>query len=174
VASCFHPSPITIDHIEPALVGSQRGHFLKAISMTSEQPQGMPRKIKWLIYLAISGLVVALIWSQLPRSPYPTDLERIGQGQPALVLAYDIQSMGGMAVMGMMDDLRGEYAERIDFLVAPLGAPNGRAFGQRHDAINGTVVLFSAKGAAVNTVHLPENTAELQKALDGLLAQSRQ
>jgi hypothetical protein len=134
----------------------------------------MPRKTKWLIYLVISGLVLALVWSQLPRSPYPTDLERVGQGQPALVLAYDIQSMGGMAVMGMMDDLRGEYAERVAFLVAPLGAPLGHAFGQRHDAINGTVVLFSATGKAVRTLHLPANTAELQKALDGLLAQPRQ
>jgi len=142
--------------------------------MTPEQPQAMPRKIKWLIYLAISGLVVALIWSQLPKGPYPTDLERIGQGQPALVLAYDIQSMGGMEVMGMMDDLRGEYAGRIAFLVAPLGAPHGYAFGQRFDAINGTVVLFSAKGAAVNTVHLPADTAELQRALEGLLASPQQ
>jgi hypothetical protein len=134
----------------------------------------MPRKTKWLIYLAIIGGVIALVWSQLPRSPYPTDLARIGQGQPALVLAYDIQSMGGMEVMGMMDDLRGEYAERIEFLVAPLGAPQGRAFGQRHDAINGTVVLFTAQGAAVNTVHLPLNTAELRQALEGLLAQPPQ
>jgi hypothetical protein len=142
--------------------------------MTPVPNQGLPRWTKWLITLAIVGLVLALIWSQLPRSPYPTDLERIGQGQPALVLAYDIQSMGGMAVMGMMDDLRGEYAERVAFLVAPLGAPLGRAFGQRHDAINGTVVLFSATGAAVRTLHLPANTAELQKALDGLLAQPQQ
>lgn len=138
--------------------------------MTTAQNPGLPRKAKWLIYLAITGFVLALVWSQLPRSPYSTDLARIGQGQPALVLAYDIQSMGGMAVMAMMDDLRGEYAERVHFLVAPLGAPNGHAFGQRFDAINGTVVLFSASGAAVSTVHWPENTAALQKALDGLLA----
>jgi hypothetical protein len=89
------------------------------------------------------------------------------------VLAYDIQSMGGMEVMAMMDDLRGDYADRIKFLVAPLGAPNGHAFGDRYDAINGTVVLFSASGAAVDKVHLPANTAALQQALDGLLAQSQ-
>jgi hypothetical protein len=90
---------------------------------------------KWLISLAIIGGVHALVWSQLPRSPYSTDLARIGQGQPALVLAYDIQSMGGMEVMGMMDDLRGEYAERVAFLVAPLGAPHGQAFGGKR-AVN--------------------------------------
>jgi len=142
--------------------------------MTTVQNQRLTRKSKWLIYMAIVAGVVALIWSQLPRSPYSTDLARIGQGQPALVLAYDIQSMGGMAVMAMMDDLRGEYAERIAFLVAPLGAPHGHAFGKRFEAVNGTVVLFSAKGAVVSTVHLPANTAELQQALEGLLAHSHE
>jgi len=142
--------------------------------MTNVPHKGLSRMRKWLIYMAIIGGVLALVWSQLPRSPYSTDLARIGQGQPALVLAYDIQSMGGMAVMAMMDDLRGEYAERITFLVAPLGAPHGQAFGNRFGATNGSVVLFSAKGTAVNTVHLPANTAELQKALESLLARSHE
>ncbi len=141
--------------------------------MTSEPNQGMPRMRKWLITLAITAVVLALVWSQLPRSPYSTELTRIGQGQPALVLAYDIQSMGGMEVMAMMDELRGEYADRVEFLVAPLGAPNGRAFGQQHDAVNGTVVLFLASGAAVDKMHLPANTEALQQALEGLLAQSQ-
>ena len=141
--------------------------------MTSEPNQGMPRMRKWLITLAITAVVLALVWSQPPRSPYSTELTRIGQGQPALVLAYDIQSMGGMEVMAMMDELRGEYADRVEFLVAPLGAPNGRAFGQQHDAVNGTVVLFLASGAAVDKMHLPANTEALQQALEGLLAQSQ-
>jgi hypothetical protein len=140
--------------------------------MAPVQQQAIPRRRKWLISLAIAGVVVALVWSQLPRAPYSTDLARIGQGQPALVLAYDTQSMGGMAVMAMMDDLRGEYAERIAFLVAPLGAPNGRAFGERFGVVNGSVVLFSARGAAVATLHLPASTAELRKALEGLLARA--
>lgn len=140
--------------------------------MTTAQHPRLSRKSKWLIYMAVVGGVLALVWSQLPRSPYSTDLARIGQGQPALVLAYDIQSMGGMAVMAMMDDLRGEYAERITFLVAPLGAPHGQAFGDRFGVTNGSVVLFSARGTAVGTAHLPANTAELQQALEGLLARS--
>jgi hypothetical protein len=140
--------------------------------MTHVPPTGISRLRKWLIYLAITIGVLTLVWSQLPRSPYSTDLSRIGQGQPALVLAYDIQSMGGMAVMGMMDDLRGEYADRIAFLVAPLGAPQGEAFGRRFNLDNGSVVLFSAKGTAVNTVHLPPDTAALKGALDDLLVRA--
>lgn len=137
--------------------------------MTANQQPKSSRLRKWLIYLGITLGVLALVWSQLPRQPYSTDLSRIGQGQPAIVLAYDIKSMGGMEVMKMMDDLRGDYADRIAFLVAPLGAPHGHAFGRQFNVDNGAVVLFSAQGQAVHTLHLP-NTAALQQALDGLLA----
>jgi hypothetical protein len=140
--------------------------------MTHVPATRISRLRKWLIYTALSIGVLTLVWSQLPRSPYSTDLSRIGQGQPALVLAYDIQSMGGMAVMAMMDDLRGEYADRIAFLVAPLGAPQGEAFGRRFNLDNGSVVLFSAKGTAVNTVHLPADTAALKLALEDLLVRA--
>jgi hypothetical protein len=140
--------------------------------MTTLPSPGFSRLHKWLIYTAITIGVLALVWSQLPRSPYSTDLSRVGQGQPAMVLAYDIQSMGGMAVMGMMDDLRGEYADRIAFLVAPLGAPQGQAFGRQFNVDNGSVVLFSSRGVAVNTVHLPPDTAALKLALEDLLVRA--
>ena len=140
--------------------------------MTPVQHKGLPRWGKWLITLTVVGLVAALIWSQLPRGPYPTDLTRIGEGRPALVLAYDIQSSGGAEVMGLMDALRGEYADRIEFLVAPLGAQHGHDFGVRHGAINGTVVLFSGEGSPVRTIHLPQTTEELRRALEQVLALS--
>jgi hypothetical protein len=34
--------------------------------------------------------------------------------------------------------------------------------------------MFSAKGTVVDTLHLPANTADLQKALDALLARSHE
>jgi hypothetical protein len=139
--------------------------------VTTTPSPGLPRTAKWSIGIVIAALVGGLIWSQLPRGPYSTDLTRIGQGRPAMVLAYDIKTMGGMEVMAMMDALRPAYGERVHFLVAPLGAPNGQAFGERHRAVNGTVVFFSEAGVAVRTLHLPASTAELQQALDGLLAQ---
>lgn len=141
----------------------------KLITMTSDQQPKPSRLRKWFIYLAITLGVLALVWSQLPRQPYSTDLTRIGQGQPAMVLAYDIKSMGGMEVMKMMDDLRADYADRIAFLVAPLGAPHGHAFGRQFNVDNGAVVFFSAQGQAVHTLHLPPNTAALQQALEALL-----
>jgi len=140
--------------------------------MTSARPAGLPRYAKALITLAIVAVVGLLVWRALPAGPYSTELQRIGQGRPALVLAYDIQSMGGMEVMAMMDTLRPQYEDRIEFLVAPLGAPHGRAFGERHNAVNGTVVLFAGSGQPVRTIHLPASTADLKQALQGLLSLS--
>jgi hypothetical protein len=138
--------------------------------VTPAPSSGLPRLAKWSIYGVIAALVGVLAWSQLPRGPYSTDLARIGQGRPAIVLAYDIQTMGGMEVMAMMDTLRPNYRDRVEFLVAALGAPEGQAFGQRHRAVSGTVVLFSEAGIPVRTLHGPANAAELQQALEGLLA----
>ncbi len=138
--------------------------------MTPAPHKSLSRRGKWLIYLAIFGAIGALIWSQLPRGAYPTDLTRVGKGRPALVLAYDINSMGGMSVMGLLDVLRGEYADRVEFLVADLGVPDGRDFAQRHDAINGTVMLYSADGSHMRTIHLPLNTEILRHALEQVVS----
>lgn len=70
-------------------------------------------------------VVVGLIWSQLPRGAYPTDIARVGAGRPALVLAFDMNYGGGAAPMELMNAVRRDYAERVDFLVAHLGMADG-------------------------------------------------
>ncbi len=103
-------------------------HFEDTHNMQPEPTKGVSRSRKWLIYLAFFGAMGALIFSQLPRGSYSTDLTRIGDGRPALVLAYDISSMGGTEVMKLMDALREEYSDRVVFLVADLGTPHGYGF----------------------------------------------
>lgn len=138
--------------------------------MEPEPTKGLPKWGKRLIYLFFFGALAALILSQLPRGSYSTDLTRVGNGQPALVLAYDINSTGGMEVMKLMDSLRDEYADRVEFLIADLGTPQGFQFAKRHNAINGTVMFYSAKGSYVRTIHVPPNTETLRYALDETLA----
>lgn len=138
--------------------------------MTSVSHKGLPRWGKGLIYLFIIGAVGALIWSQLPRGAYPTDLTRVGAGRPALVLAYDINTMGGMETMEQLDILRGDYADRVEFLVASLGMADGQDFARRYGAVNGSVMLFSGAGSHVRTIHLPLNSDMLRLALEEIAA----
>ena len=138
--------------------------------MNPKPTKGLPRWGKRLIYLFLFGAMTALILSQLPSGSYSTELSRVGKGRPALVLAYDINSAGGMEVMKLMDALRDEYADRVEFLIADLGTPQGKQFANRHNGINGTVMFYSAKGTYVRTIHVPPNTEMLRSGLDDALA----
>lgn len=138
--------------------------------MQPEPGKGLTTRTKKLIYLAFFTVLAALIVSQLPRGAYSTDLSRVGEGRPALVLAYDLDSSGGMHVMKLMDALRDEYTDHVEFLVADLGTPHGYQFAQRHRAINGTVMFYSGEGAHVRTIHLPPNTEALRLGLEEVVS----
>ena len=78
--------------------------------MTSAQAPGLPRRAKWLIYLVITGLVAVLIWTQLPRGPYSTDLSRI---DPEL---------------GEIQRPTGELDAEGNPISAPVAAPDGTPY----------------------------------------------
>jgi hypothetical protein len=136
--------------------------------MTDETPASAAawRKArKFVLTTLVATAVGGFIWSQLPSGAYPTDLSRIGSGRPAVVLAQDGNYVGGMAVMELLNAIRGDYAERIDFLVAPLAVADAREFAGRHGAADGTVLLFDASGRRVRLLHQPQTTDELRQAL---------
>ncbi len=120
------------------------------------------RAIVLLLFLVVGGL----IWSQLPRGAYPTDVSRVGAGRPALVLAFDMNYGGGAAAMELMNAVRRDYAERVDFLVAHLGMADGQAFAARHRAGDGTLLLFAGDGELLGRLHHPRDVDELRHALD--------
>lgn len=124
-----------------------------------------PKWRKLLLIVLIALPVASFIWSQLPSGAYPTDLSRIGAGRPAVVLAHDANYAGGMAVMELMNDIRGDYAEQVEFLVAHLGMADAREFASRHAATDGTVLLFAGDGRRVSVMHQPQSTGELRQAL---------
>jgi hypothetical protein len=137
--------------------------------MNDTSPPGARRRrwLKWpLILLALAG-VAAFLWQALPRGAYPTDLSRVGAGRPVLVLAHDTNYVGSATVMELMNGIRGDYAERVDFLVAHLAMADAQAFAERHAARDGTVLLFAADGRRVGVLHLPQSASadELRRAL---------
>jgi hypothetical protein len=139
-------------------------------TMESEPKKELSPRTRKLIYLAFFTALAVLILSQLPRGAYSTDLSRVGDGQPALVLAFDLDSMGAAEVMKLMDILRDDYADRVHFLIADLGTPQGARFAQRHRAINGTVMFYSGEGSHVRTIHQPPDTETLRFGLDEVVS----
>lgn len=135
----------------------------------TEQPTPSDRSVSpWRRRLTVTAALVAvgsLVWNQLPKGSYPTDLSRIGQGQAALVLAIDSNYSGGASVMELLNAVRHDFADSVQFLVASLALPNGQAFADQHQAGDGTVLLFDAKGQRVAVLHAPKTQDELRKAL---------
>jgi hypothetical protein len=126
----------------------------------------------WRRRLIITAAIVAVgsfVWSRLPKGSYPTDLSRVGQGQAALVLVLDGNYSGGTSVMELLNVVRHDFADSVQFLVAPLSVPTGQAFADRHRASDGTVLLFDAKGQRVAVLHTPQTHDELRKALQQVL-----
>lgn len=126
-----------------------------------------PRWRKRLLILLACVAAGSLIWNQLPRGGgYPTDMTRVGAGLPTLVLAFDMHYTGGTAVMALMNEIRADYAGRMEFLVANLGMPDGRQFANSHAAFDGTVLLFDAAGKRIGWLHQPGSVTELRQAID--------
>lgn len=136
----------------------------KSAETPSNNPASRWRKRLFTI-LFIAG-ISSLIWSQLPGGAYPTDLSKIGNGRPALVLAQDSNYASGMEVMELMNEIRHDYTERVDFLVAHLGMADGQEFARRHGARDGVVLLFSGDGQNVSALHQPQSIDELRRALN--------
>jgi hypothetical protein len=64
-----------------------------------------------------------------------------------------------------MNVIRDDYAGEVEFLVAHLGMQDGQTFASRHAARDGSVMLFSAKGELVATLHQPQTADALRQAL---------
>ncbi|EHQ51230.1 hypothetical protein ECTPHS_00979 [Ectothiorhodospira sp. PHS-1] len=135
--------------------------------------KGLPRWARLLMTPLILLAAAALIWSQLPKGAYSTDLSHIGDGRPALVLTYDASFLAGMRVMGYMDEIRDDYMPRVHFLVANVGTPDGRSLANRHGVRDGAVLLFSAQGTLVEQLPAPAGAEELRQALDRTLMATR-
>lgn len=133
--------------------------------MNADTSRPLPKWLKGLLGLTLAGLVGAFILSRLPDGAYSTDLSRIGNGRPAVVLAQDSNYVGGMGVMELMNVVRAEHEGKVDFLVAPLGLADARAFAAQHAASDGTVLLFAADGRLAGVLHHPRSAAELRSAL---------
>jgi hypothetical protein len=136
------------------------------MSASRTAPKAFPRWARVVITVLVLLAGGALILSQLPRGAFPTDLSRIGQGQPVLVLARDISFVAGGEVMDLMTRIRPEYAGRVEFLVAHLGHPEGQAFARRFDARDGSVILFAGDGSLRLQLLAPQTADELRRALD--------
>lgn len=126
----------------------------------------MHKSLKLLLSLVVAAGIGALLWGLLPGRGFDTDLRRVGQGQPALVLAFENYAPAGSESMALLGKVRDDYAGRLAFFVADLGTPMGRDFASRHGLRDGMVILLDGSGRPAEAPHLPDSESELRASLD--------
>lgn len=101
--------------------------------------------------------------------PIGTDLSVIGKGKPVLVLAYENYSPAGGNALNSLRKVRSDYDSRLEFAVADLGTPQGRAFADRHQLHDGQALFLNQNGQPVQVTGIPTDEQELRKRIESRL-----
>lgn len=130
----------------------------------------MLRKIG--IIAATIAVVIGLGYLKVSAigKPISTDLSIVGQGKPALVLVYENYSPASADALKRLNQVRGDYAARLEFVIADLGVPQGRAFANRYQLANGQVIFLQPGGQPMLATYVPEIEGDLRSYLDAKLA----
>ncbi len=132
---------------------------------------GNSPKIKWIV-ITLLLLLAATVMMNLPRG-FSDDLSQIGKGRTAVVLVRDKDAVESMQLMNAVNDIRGQYAGRVVFLLTDYDTPEGRAFMAAHNAARITLVLFDPSGKEVKVLAAPQTTASLINEIDAINGASK-
>ncbi|MFK7891002.1 MAG: hypothetical protein AB8B63_09340 [Granulosicoccus sp.] len=114
-------------------------------------------------------VVVGYILIGSGGKPISADLSTIGQGRPTLVLAYENFSPTGGDALNQLRKVRSDFDARLDFAVADLGTPSGRAFADKHQLFNGLAVFLAKDGQPLGTTQIAADEQTLRKMLESKL-----
>lgn len=101
--------------------------------------------------------------------PVSTDLSVIGQGKPVLVLVFESYTPLGAESLDLIRQVRADYDSRVDFVVADLGVPEGRAFAKRYQLNNGQALFLKQDGEPFRATNIPGDEQALRDQLDAKL-----
>ena len=101
--------------------------------------------------------------------PIGSDVSIVGQGKPAIVLAYENYSPAGGEALSSLREVRDNYDSRLDFVVADMGTPQGRDFANRHQLIDGVAVFLDQSGKPLQVTRIPPQEDQLNQLLESML-----
>ncbi len=130
----------------------------------------MVKVIVVTILSIVAVLVVGYVFVMGNGKPIGTDISVIGQGRPAIVLAYENYSPIGGDALSLLRNVRGRFDSRLDFIVADLGTPQGSDFAKRYQLTDGVAVFLKPDGQALQVTRIPSQESELGLMLEAMLA----
>jgi hypothetical protein len=118
-----------------------------------------------LIAIAMAVAVLAVLITRLPRG-FSDDLSRIGRGSYVAVLVHDKNSVWSHNLMALLNQVRSDYAGRVEMLVADVETESGRAFVQAQRLGGGSLVFFGPDGMRRGVLVGAVDESGLRRALD--------
>ena len=115
------------------------------------------------VFAVVAFLVVAFML--LPKG-FSSDTSIIGKGSNVVVLAHNKDSVQSLNLMDYMNEVRSDYAGRVEFLVADANTPQGSAFIESQNVELGTLLLFGSDGKRIRVASNLGNSSNLRLVLD--------
>jgi len=121
--------------------------------------------------VAIAAFMVIAI-TLLPKG-FSHDTSIIGKGSNVVVLAHDKNTIYSLNLMGMLNDVRDDYAGRVEFLVVDSGSSDDRVFILKERAGPGELLLFGKDGVKREVLINIYDETILRAALDDVFADDK-
>lgn len=121
-----------------------------------------------LLIIVPSIIALSLLaWLMLPAS-FSTDLSRIGQGRPAVVLIYDFEDGRSPRLMKYFNKIRDNYEDEVYFLVSDVASPQGQKFSRAQGTSSIGAHFFSRDGNKLLVLEGVHEIDTIKKALNQL------
>lgn len=124
--------------------------------METQQRGAVPAKV--LVAFAIIG-ILSIPFLLLPKG-FKGDLTLVGQGLVSIVLAYDNNLVGTTDTMELLNLVRPDYQQKVQFLAVDIATPDGIRFIQEQRIRVLELVIFAPDGTTLQV--LPAGSSEFQ------------
>lgn len=127
---------------------------------------------KWLKNSGISFAFIAIfvgsfiIYTNNKKGEY--DLSVIGNGMAAVVQIHDPNCQLCRRLKNNVDSVKKDFQDRIQFKIANISSPKGRAFAQHHKVPHVTLLFFNKRGQKVNVLQGVSSKEAIKAALTTL------
>ncbi len=133
--------------------------------MAYNQAGFLSRKVLFFI-IGISAFLAAAVML-LPKG-FSDDLSKIGKGMAAVVLTHDKSSMRSLELMTLLNKVRSDYADKVEFFVVTINSREGQIFRQRQNVGSIVLIFFSPNGTKESTLDSNMSEMDLRLELDKL------
>ena len=127
---------------------------------------GSATRTTLFVILGVSAFLAVAIML-LPKG-FNDDLSKLGQGLPAVVLVHDKNSMGSLELMSLLNKVRPDYTDKLEFIVVNINSKEGKIFREQQNIDGIVLVLFSHKGIKRGTLTNRKDEAGLRSELNKL------